>query len=38
MISFILLNLIIYIPFHLFEEAVGDSLNGCMNINGCPII
>ena len=24
MISFILLNLIIYIPFHLFEEAVGD--------------
>lgn len=24
MINFILLNLIIYIPFHLFEEAVGD--------------
>ncbi len=24
MISFILLNLNIYIPFHLFEEAVGD--------------
>lgn len=24
MISFILSNLIIYIPFHLFEEAVGD--------------
>ena len=24
MINFILLNLIIYIPFHLFEEAIGD--------------
>ena len=27
MISFILLNLIIYIPFHIFEEAVGDFPN-----------
>lgn len=24
MISFILINLVIYLPFHLFEEAVGD--------------
>lgn len=24
MINFIMVNLVIYIPFHLFEEAVGD--------------